>query len=61
MRIFILLVLIGKSNKFDELVAQSVEQQPFKLVVVGSSPTVGDLFAFISRRFLGHSEFLLNY
>ena len=24
--------------------AQSVERQPFKLVVVGSSPTVGDIF-----------------
>ena len=24
--------------------AQSVERQPFKLVVVGSSPTVGDFY-----------------
>ena len=29
--------------------AQSVERQPFKLVVVGSSPTEGDLFTINNK------------
>ena len=30
----------------NSFLAQLVERQPFKLVVVGSSPTVGDFFKF---------------
>ena len=33
----------------DAYVAQSVERQPFKLVAVGSSPTVGMLFFLLLR------------
>ena len=47
---FYILYIVIYLTYADTSLAQSVERQPFKLVVVGSSPTVGDVRFF--RRYV---------